>query len=124
MSTSQTVKKTSVRPGPGSICTSSRRGFLQAGLAGFATLSLPGILRLQAQNALHASETGSSNREKNAVIMVWQPGGCSHLETYDPKPDAGSEYRGPFSTISTKVPGMQFCELLPGKLPSRTSSPS
>ena len=45
--------------------------------------------------------------------MVWQPGGCSHLETYDPKPDAGSEYRGPFSTIPTKVPGMHFCELLP-----------
>lgn len=113
MSTSQTVKKTRVCRGPGSISTGSRRGFLQAGLAGFATLSLPGILRLQAQNALHASETGSSRREKNAVIMVWQPGGCSHLETYDPKPDAGSEYRGPFSTISTKVPGMQFCELLP-----------
>ncbi len=113
MSTSQTVKTKRVCPGQGSICTSSRRGFLQAGLAGFATLSLPGILRLQAQNALRASETGSSNREKNAVIMVWQPGGCSHLETYDPKPDAGSEYRGPFSTISTKVPGMQFCELLP-----------
>ena len=113
MSTSQTVKKTSVCPGPGSICISSRRGFLQAGLAGFVTLSLPGILRLQAQNALRASETGSANREKNAVIMVWQPGGCSHLETYDPKPDAGSEYRGPFSTIPTKVPGMHFCELLP-----------
>jgi uncharacterized protein DUF1501 len=113
MSTSQTVKTKRVCPGPGSICTSSRRGFLQAGLAGFATLSLPGILRLQAQTALRASETGSSSREKNAVIMVWQPGGCSHLETYDPKPDAGSEYRGPFSTISTKVPGMQFCELLP-----------
>jgi len=68
---------------------------------------------LQVQNALRASETGSANREKNAVIMVWQPGGCSHLETYDPKPDAGSEYRGPFSTIPTKVPGMHFCELLP-----------
>lgn len=113
MRTSKTAKTARVCPGPGSICTNTRRGFLQAGLAGFATLSLPGILRLQSQNALRASETGSSPREKNAVIMVWQPGGCSHLETYDPKPDAGSEYRGPFSTISTKVPGMQFCELLP-----------
>ena len=45
--------------------------------------------------------------------MVWKPGGCSHIDTYDPKPQAGSEYRGPFSPISTKVPGLQFSELLP-----------
>ena len=45
--------------------------------------------------------------------MVWLPGGCSHVDTYDPKPDIGSEYRGPFKTISTKVPGMQLTELLP-----------
>ncbi len=45
--------------------------------------------------------------------MVWQPGGCSHVDSYDPKPNAGSEYRGPFGTIPTKVPGLQFTELLP-----------
>lgn len=89
-----------------------RRAFLQAGLAGFATLSLPGILRLQTQSRLQAAEAGSK-REKTAVIMVWQPGGCSHLETYDPKPNAGSDYAGPFGTIPTKVPGLHFCELLP-----------
>lgn len=86
-----------------------RRAFLQAGLAGFATMSLPAILRTQ---QLQAAET-SSGREKNAVIMIWQPGGCSHLETYDPKPNAGSEYSGPFGTIPTKVPGTHFCELIP-----------
>ena len=111
MNTSPTAK-TPLCPGPRSICANGRRGFLQAGLAGFATLSLPGILRLQAQNTLRG-RVRPAPREKNAVIMVWQPGGCSHLETYDPKPDAGSEYRGPFSTIPTKVPGMHFCELLP-----------
>ena len=98
-------------PGPDSIC-SGRRGFLQTGLAGFATISLPSILRLQAQSA-RAAEESASSREKNAVIMVWQPGGCSHLETYDPKPTAGTEYSGPFGTIPTKVPGLNFCELLP-----------
>jgi hypothetical protein len=98
---------------PGPIAgVGGRRAFLQAGLAGFATLSLPGVLRLQAQNRLHASEK-SPSRERTAVIMVWQPGGCSHLETYDPKPNAGSEYSGPFGTIPTKVPGLHFCELLP-----------
>ena len=90
MNTSPTAKKP-LCPGPGSICTGGRRGFLQAGLAGFATLSLPGILRLQAQNTVYAAESARATRDKNAVIMVWQPGGCSHLETYDPKPDAGSE---------------------------------
>jgi hypothetical protein len=45
--------------------------------------------------------------------MVWKPGGCSHIDTYDPKPDIGSEYRGPFKTIPTKVPGLHFTELLP-----------
>jgi hypothetical protein len=89
-------------PGP-----DGRRGFMKMGLAGFASLSLPGMLRLKAASA--ASQT----KEKTAVIMVWKPGGCSHIDTYDPKPQAGSEYRGPFSTIPTAVPGMQFTELLP-----------
>ena len=100
-------------PGPSSLGAESRRGFLRAGLAGFASLSLPGILRLQAQNPLHAAETSGTGREKTAVIMVWQPGGCSHIDSYDPKPNAASEYRGPFSTIPTKVPGLHFTELLP-----------
>ena len=71
---------------------------------------------MQAQNKLHAGEGGASSsagREQNAVIMVWLPGGCSHIETYDPKPHAGTEYSGPFGTISTKVPGLNFCELMP-----------
>jgi Protein of unknown function (DUF1501) len=94
----------------------NRRGFLSMGLGGFATLTLPGILRLQAQQAAAAEgATANSNRSnpKTAVIMVWKPGGCSHIDTYDPKPDATTEYRGPFSTISTKVPGLHFTELLP-----------
>jgi hypothetical protein len=80
---------------------------MQIGLTGFASLSWPGLLRLRA-------ETGANpNREKTAVIMVWLPGGCSHLDTYDPKPEIGSEYRGPFETISTNVPGVRLTELLP-----------
>jgi hypothetical protein len=92
--------------GPMQMSGGNRRGFIRMGLAGFAGLSLPGILRLRAQSPLAASE-------KTAVIMVWQPGGCSHIDTYDPKPEAESEYRGPFGTIPTKVPGLHFTELLP-----------
>ena len=89
---------------------SGRRAFLQAGLAGFATLSLPNILKIQ---AAQASINPSVHSDKKAVIMVWQPGGLSHLDSYDPKPDSGSEYRGPFKQIATKVPGLQFTELMP-----------
>lgn len=89
-------------PGP-----ETRRGFLKMGLAGFASLSLPAILRLRAEHP------ATARHEKTAVILIWKPGGCSHIDTYDPKPLAASEYRGPFGTIPTKVPGLQFTELLP-----------
>lgn len=94
-------------PGPGGPLA-MRREFLRVGLAGFTSLSLPGLLQLRARAAAPARD-----RRPTAVIMIWQPGGCSHIDTYDPKPEAASEYRGPFGTIPTKVPGMQFTELLP-----------
>jgi uncharacterized protein (DUF1501 family) len=85
----------------------SRRGFMQIGLSGLATLSWPGLLKLRAENAL------KPHHEKKAIIMVWLPGGLSHIDSYDPKPDIGSEYRGPFKTIATKVAGTRFTELMP-----------
>ena len=80
---------------------------MKIGLTGFGTLSLPGLLRLRAENATKPP------REKTAVIMVWLIGGLSHVDTYDPKPDIGSEYRGPFKVIPTNVPGTHLTELLP-----------
>ena len=97
--------------GPVPFGSTGRRAFLQTGLAGFASLSLPGILKLQSASAADAPTTGSA--EKKAVIMVWQPGGLSHIDSYDPKPESGSDYCGPFKPISTKVPGLKFTELLP-----------
>jgi len=85
----------------------SRRGFMQIGLSGMASLSWPGLLKLRAENAL------KPNHEKKAIIMVWLPGGLSHIDSYDPKPDIGSEYRGPFKTIGSKVAGTRFTELMP-----------
>ncbi len=90
-------------PGPLNL---DRRGFMRFGLAGFSSLSLPGLLRLRADNP-------EATKKPKAVILVWKPGGCSHIDTYDPKPEAAAEYRGPFGTIATKVPGMRFTELLP-----------
>lgn len=88
-----------------------RRELLRAGLGGFASLSLPGLLKLRAEAASINKQHPSP--EKTAVILVWLRGGASHLETFDPKPEAPSAYRGPYSPISTNVPGIQISELLP-----------
>jgi len=85
----------------------SRRWFLQTGLAGLAGLSLPDLLRCRAQGA------GSGSEGRKAVILIWLSGGPSQLDTWDPKPDAPSEVRGPFRSIATKVPGVRVCEHLP-----------
>ena len=54
-----------------------------------------------------AAATRSGKEKKDtALILVWLPGGHSHLETYDPKPLASSDYRGPYSPIETGTPGM------------------
>jgi hypothetical protein len=100
-------------PGPIQVGASGRRAFLQTGLAGFASLSLPGILRLQSQCRASDAPAATAKRDRKAVIMVWLPGGLSHLDSYDPKLDSGSERRGPFKTIPTKVPGLHFTELMP-----------
>src|SRR5207302_3390789 len=61
----------------------SRRWFLQTGLAGVAGLSLPGLLRSQAR----AADSAAAPR-KTSVILFWLSGGPSHLDMWDPKPDA------------------------------------
>ncbi len=83
-----------------------RRELLRAGLAGFASLSLTDLLRRRV-----SADPDKSRR--TALILVWLPGGHSHLETYDPKPKAPAEYRGLFNPIATNVPGLDLCELLP-----------
>lgn len=86
-------------------------------LAGGLGLTLPGLLRLRAQAAQlddqQAAQQTTRSRSGKSIIMVWQPGGCSHIDTYDPKPNASSDYRGPFAQIPTKLPGYQFTELIP-----------
>ena len=84
-----------------------RREFLRLGLAGLANLTLPELLAQRARAGTSAAG------DRTAVIVVWLQGGASHLETYDPKPDAPAEIRGPFGSIATKVPGVRFCEHLP-----------
>lgn len=84
-----------------------RREILRAGLTGFTTLSLAGVSHLRALAAPKPAE------EKTAIILVWLRGGASHLETFDPKPDAPSDYRGPYAPIDTNIAGIRISELLP-----------
>jgi len=74
-----------------------------------AGLSLADVLRLRAETA---ARTGTTTR-KTSIIMVWLGGAPSHIDSYDPKPDAPIEVRGEFQAINTKIPGIQFCEHLP-----------
>lgn len=84
----------------------SRRWFLQAGLSGLAGLSLAPALAA-------ATATGTPSRDKKSVILFWLSGGPSHIDMWDPKPEAPQEIRGPYRAIATKVPGIQVSEHLP-----------
>jgi hypothetical protein len=86
----------------------SRRNFLKIGAFG-AGLTLADMLRLQAK----AGETSSRASSTKAAIMIYLPGGPSHMDMYDLKPQAPVEYRGEFRPIATNVPGVQICELMP-----------
>jgi hypothetical protein len=85
----------------------SRRSFLQAGTLGVGGLTIADLLALKAAGAVRPSAAGTS------VILFWLSGGPGHMETWDPKPQAPAEYRGPFGAIETSVPGIHFGELLP-----------
>jgi hypothetical protein len=86
----------------------SRRNFIKVGAFG-ACLTLADMLRLRAQ-ATPAARRAASNK---SVIMIYLPGGPSHMDMYDLKPDAPVEFRGEFRPIQTNVPGVQICEHFP-----------
>lgn len=92
-----------------SFARSTRRQFLRAGFLGLGGLSLADVLRVEAA----AASPGQTSRRQKSVILLFAHGGPSHLETYDMKPHASSDIRGPFMPISTNVTGLDVCEHLP-----------
>src|SRR4051812_37032651 len=84
----------------------NRRAFLQVGASSVLGLSLADLLRARGSGA------GGGAKAK-AVILLWLWGGPSQLDTFDPKPNATLDYRGPFGTIPTRITGLRFCELFP-----------
>ena len=83
----------------------SRRDFLTVGALGLGGLTLADILRLRAED--------KSSKTPRSVIMVCLAGGPSHIDMYDLKPEAPSDYRGEFKPINSNVPGFDLCEHLP-----------
>src|SRR5436309_16097261 len=86
------------------IGSSGRRLFLKIGALGLAGFSLPDLLRARAADP---------KATDSATILIWCNGGPTQFETYDPKPDAPEEYRGPFKPIATNVTSIRICEVLP-----------
>ncbi|MBI1913543.1 MAG: DUF1501 domain-containing protein [Planctomycetes bacterium] len=84
----------------------SRRELLTVGSVGLAGLGLPDFLQRQAQ-------AGPAKSRAESVIFLYLQGSPSHLDTWDPKPDAPVDIRGEFKPIATTAPGMQLCEVLP-----------
>jgi uncharacterized protein (DUF1501 family) len=93
-----------ISPGPARCDGIARRDFLHLGLLTAFGLSVGGALRLQAAN---------TPARAKSCILIWLDGGPSHLDTFDPKPDAPSEVRSQFRAIGTSVAGLQICEHLP-----------
>lgn len=88
----------------------SRRGFLHVGLLGGLGLTLPQLLKMEAQ----AAQKNYKTREgvAKSVIQIFLPGGIAQHESWDPKPYAPSEYRGPYNAINTSIKGIKFSEKL------------
>jgi hypothetical protein len=85
----------------------NRRNFLRIGAFG-AGLTLADVLRVRA-----AQDPATKRTSNKAAIMVYLPGGPSHMDMWDLKPDAPKEFRGEFNPINTNVPGVQICEHMP-----------
>jgi Protein of unknown function (DUF1501) len=94
----------------------TRRDFLHAGALSTLGLTLPGLL------AAKGADSGKKDSDVNC-IMLFLVGGPSHIDTFDPKPKAPDEVRGPFRPTQTKVPGIQITDIFPkvAKLTDRFS---
>lgn len=100
---------------PGSTCDGfSRREFLRVGGAGVLGIALGDLLRLQAVASTPAAATTKNGWGKaKSVILVFLQGGPSHIDIWDPKPDAPSNVRGEFKPIKSNVPGIWLSEVMP-----------
>lgn len=89
-----------------------RRRFIEIGSLGTFGLTLPALLQSETRGADSAGRV-SRHSSKRSVILIWQHGGPSQLDTFDMKPDAPAEVRGPYQPMASNLPGLDVCELCP-----------
>src|SRR5262245_27533945 len=85
-----------------------RRTFLVAGGLGFFGVNLA-----SARAYGGGTPAPAARGRARSTILIWLSGGASHIDTWDMKPDAPAEYRGPFRPVATSAPGITLCEHLP-----------
>src|SRR5579864_9164102 len=115
MKNPQAVDKEHVCPGPRYLTAFGRRSFIQVGFLGGLGLSLGDLFATRARAGEVKPATGILNFPEGpakSVIQIILPGGLAHQESWDPKPEAPIEYRGPLGVVKTKIPGIVFSENL------------
>ena len=104
----------SIMNGRGAARTLSRRQLLRIGGVGSLGLTLPRLLRAEAERRRReARRRERTTRPIRSCILIFYYGGPSHIDTFDMKPNAPAEIRGQFGSIATSVPGLRVCEHLP-----------
>src|SRR5436305_8564695 len=99
-------------PRPSRAAVITRRAALKVGAIGLTGLTLPNVLKAE-KGAAHSGGSRPPLARARSVILLFQFGGPSHLDTFDPKPDAPSGIRGEFKTIPSRTPGLLVTEHLP-----------
>src|SRR5688572_29470935 len=106
----------SIQGKPGRLCDMpTRRELLTVGSVGLLGLHLPGVLRHEAgaRSLPNSGSRGTGFGRAQSLIFLYLQGSPSHIDLWDPKPEAAVEYRGEFKPIATSVPGIMLSEVLP-----------
>src|SRR5262249_13025787 len=91
----------------------SRRDLLRVGSLGVAGSLLPFEVPSAQAKPTTRCGTVSDRATARSVIVLWMAGGLTHIDSFDPKPDAPSEVRGTLGAINTSLVGVRFCETMP-----------
>jgi len=100
--------------GPAETCCDGvrRRHFLKAGAIGLAGLTLADVFAMRAQAKTDSAKDAALQSKHKSVIFIELAGGPTHFETYDPKPSAPREFRGPLDVVQTSTPGVFFSQYM------------
>src|ERR1051325_9377569 len=115
MRPTRSIEKAALCRGPVFPTVFNRRSFIQVGVLGGLGLGLADLFQFSASASVVRPLNGAFNANegpaKNAIQIIL-PGGLAHQESWDPKPEAPIEYRGPFDVAKTRIPGVVFSENL------------